>query len=412
MSYLSPSQLRSVTDSIFSQYDYLTDIKAKLENEVSKLRSSIEEQISMVVALKNDFVSLNTEGSFRKDDIASPPSSNSKEMQDQSESDQEGDVIETSNDINKPLIINLDAEIVDTSVITSTAFSPDGKVLAIGSKRTIRVYNINTDQFDFEYSISDETENNVHIRSIAWTRNGTVLLCGGEDHVLYAFDVKNKALLKSFKASEGEVYQVQSSKQGSFFAAVTGDGKLTAWNSADFSLMFRISRDSSSQMIAASLSISEDDKYIAVGYTDQHISLVDVKLQKTVFETPAHTKGVFAVKFLSGINMLASASLDNSIIVWDIVFNNDTVSLKERYTLNEHKDFVLSIDYDPKRMILLSGSKDTTARITSIEQGEMQYMIKGHTNAIISVSFNPHLDMFCTGSGDKSVKLWSYASEE
>jgi WD40 repeat protein len=62
--------------------------------------------------------------------------------------------------------------------------------------------------------------------------------------------------------------------------------------------------------------------------------------------------------------------------------------------------------------LILSGSKDLTARISSISSGQMLYTVKGHTNSIITVAYNSRRNMFCTGSGDRSVKIWSIIAED
>jgi WD40 repeat protein len=117
------------------------------------------------------------------------------------------------------------------------------------------------------------------------------------------------------------------------------------------------------------------------------------------------------VKFVSGKSQLVTASLDAAIKIWNIVTENDIPSLELATTLDGHSTFVLSLAIDPKGELLLSGSKDLTAAISSISMGKMLYRIKGHTNSVLTVAFSPSGQTFCTGSGDQSVRIWSIVPE-
>jgi WD40 repeat protein len=76
-------------------------------------------------------------------------------------------------------VISLLAEILDVSVICSTAFSPDGNWLVVSSDKTLRVYDIDKDDFLMQHSLNDSPQKSTnHIRSIAWTRDSLKLICG------------------------------------------------------------------------------------------------------------------------------------------------------------------------------------------------------------------------------------------
>ncbi|OHT00857.1 hypothetical protein TRFO_32375 [Tritrichomonas foetus] len=476
--------------------------------------------------------------------------------------------------IERSLNISLVAEILDVSVISSTGFSPDGKTLAIGSDRTLRVYDVARDDFLFQYTFQDGTDENTsnHLRSLAWAADGSRVFCGGEDHHVRVFSVPEGSLPASFEAGNGEVFQLQVSHDNSFLAAVTGDGTLSIWDMAtlknkqnlkrrkhsqnqvttstipnnsnscttvdnsqtnisnersnlkenelnetlrnaeeedlkdihesptqnnqnendnnnvnenkienesknenenksenetknenenknendntnqqlnqeqksenedgkdfeedeeedDFNLNENENenchenekednnnssdneedQENSGSGVATSLSISDDDKVIAVGYCDSYVGIWNLDNKSLSCHTQCHSSGVYSVKFYDKSTKLATSSLDYTVKLWSCL--NDYSELHLLKVLNGHTNFVLSLAINPNEKWLLSGSKDLTAKLTDVQIPEMVYSIKAHTNSVITVSFSNDGTMFCTGSGDKSVRIWSIQYE-
>lgn len=246
----------------------------------------------------------------------------------------------SADQIHDPVIISLFVEILDSSVICSTEFSPDGSCLAIGSDKMLRVYNIENNSFLMAKAINDSTDDNDesshnYVRSIIWTSDGKTVICGSEDSKIRSFDLSETSegkLTHCFKAGSGDVFQLQISKSEPFFAAVTSDGSLTIYslensikseNDSDYleyqkiAVLNRPCDDPSKTIAATSLSISYDSKLIAVGYTDTSVVIWDVETQQPILEQKCHSKDIYTLKFLPN-GRLATASLDTTIKIWDI----------------------------------------------------------------------------------------------
>jgi WD40 repeat protein len=304
---------------------------------------------------------------------------------------------------------------MDVSVICSTAFSPDGSSLAIGSDKTLRVYDVDRDDFLFQYQLEDgDSPHTNHIRSIAWTSDGRSLVTGGEDGRVRIFSLAQQILGNTIDVGSGEVFQVCVANRGDFFAAVSGDGFLSLYRLSNLTLIDRLARgtDSTATLVATSVAISSDDKLIAVGYGDYHVALWDPQVRRLVSLHCCHASGVYAVKFVPRQQRLVTGSLDATVKIWDIYWDSiKGPTLELRATLEGHSSYVLSLAIDPMGELLVSGSKDLTARVSSVSRGVMLYSIKAHSNSVITVAFSPLGDRFCTGSGDQSVKIWAVAHD-
>ena len=132
---------------------------------------------------------------------------------------------------------------------------------------------------------------------------------------------------------------------------------------------------------------------------------------KAIFE--AHTDVVHSVAFSSDSQMLASASEDNTIRLWD----TQTAALKT--LLIGHTQPVNGIAFSPDGQTLASVSPDTTIRLWNPRNGQLKTTLRVHTGftylGFLSVAFSPDSQTLATGGdyySDFTVRLWDLHNEE
>jgi U3 small nucleolar RNA-associated protein 13 len=118
-----------------------------------------------------------------------------------------------------------------------------------------------------------------------------------------------------------------------------------------------------------------------------------------------------------------TGSQDRTIKRWDIpgVQTSARKAPRALYTRAAHDKDINAIDVNHNAQLFASASQDRTVKIWSVEEGEVQGVLRGHRRGVWSVKFAPKdtpgivgengpaagKGLILTGSGDKTLKIWS-----
>ena len=117
-----------------------------------------------------------------------------------------------------------------------------------------------------------------------------------------------------------------------------------------------------------------------------------------------HSGQVLSIAFTSDSKLMASGSVDRTVVLWDPATGN------QLRTLKGHTGTVNSVAFSPDDKQLASGSADNSIKIWDIAGVREKQTLTGHTLFVSSVAFSPDGKMLASGSGDQSVKLWDVAT--
>ncbi|KAF7908239.1 uncharacterized protein EAF01_003994 [Botrytis porri] len=153
-----------------------------------------------------------------------------------------------------------------------------------------------------------------------------------------------------------------------------------------------------------SVAFSADSKLLASASRDHTIKIWDTAtgtLQQTL---EGHSNSVNSVAFSANSKLLASASCDRTIKIWDTA----TGTLQQ--TLEGHRGSVNSVAFSTNSKLLASASGDHTIKIWDTATSTLQQTLEGHSNSVNSVAFSANSKLLASASRDYTIKIWDTAT--
>ncbi|KAH7915632.1 WD40-repeat-containing domain protein [Hygrophoropsis aurantiaca] len=145
---------------------------------------------------------------------------------------------------------------------------------------------------------------------------------------------------------------------------------------------------------------SPSGAYVAVGCGNGLVTMWDTLTGQTVIDDDEqHDKPVKSLVFSHNSAILASASQDNYIQLWDVSQGH----FLRRLTL---EGTVLHFAFSSNNRLLVSGCEDTTIIIWNLESATLHRKLKGHSAAVNCVAVSDDNTLLASGSDDKTVRVW------
>lgn len=82
------------------------------------------------------------------------------------------------------------------------------------------------------------------------------------------------------------------------------------------------------------------------------------------------------------------------------------------HVLEGHSDEISRVTFNPKGTLILTASKDCTARVWDRSTGDCLQVLEGHDDEIFSCAFNYGGRTIITGSKDNSCRIWRVAEDQ
>ena len=257
--------------------------------------------------------------------------------------------------------------------------------------------------------IALKTEHKKAIQALAFSPQAKLIAVGSYAAV-QLLDGTTRQPVRTMEGVAGKVNALRFSADGSMLFAAAGDagigGIAYQWKTADGALV-RTYEGHKDALYA--LALSPDGQTLATGSYDQKIKLWNVADGKEIKLLSGHNGGVYGLSFRPDGKVLASASADRTVKLWDVATGKrlDTLSqpLKEQTT----------VAFAPDGKTLVAGGVDSRIRVWGVsekaEEGSNPLLLTrfAHEGAILNLTFSTDGQRLVSTAADRAVKVWKAA---
>ncbi|KAJ6110018.1 hypothetical protein N7486_002253 [Penicillium sp. IBT 16267x] len=278
--------------------------------------------------------------------------------------------------------------------VTSVTFN-DSKLLASGSyDQTIKVWDSSSGE-----CLQTLKSHKGFITSITFY-DSKLLASASGDRSIKIWDTSSGQCLQTLEGHSGSVTSV-TFNDSKLLASASDDQTIKVWDANSGYCLQTLEGHSGSVTSV----IFNDSKLLASASGDQDIKIWDASSGQCLQTLKGHSDYITSITFSHDSKLLASVSVDQSIIkIWD------TSSGQCLQTLEGHSNWVSSITFSHESKLLASASNDKTIKVRDANSGHCLQTLEGHSHRVSSVTFSYDSKLLASASDDQTVKVWDVGS--
>ncbi|KJK38531.1 hypothetical protein UK23_41110 [Lentzea aerocolonigenes] len=302
---------------------------------------------------------------------------------------------------------SLPAVAQQSTMVSSVAFSPDGRTLATASRNRISLWD------NADHSLRTIlTDAEVFINAVAFSPDGRTLATatqpypccpdGAAGNTLTLWDLGTGTPVRR-TGHTGQVLGLAFSPDGRQVATSSADGTVRLWNLATGAVDRTLTGHAA---VVNGVRFSPDGRLLATASHDQTVKLWDPATGSLLATLTGHTGWVRAVAFSQDGRLLATASHDQTVILWDVATRTRLV------TITDHTDADFTgVAFSPDGRTLAYTSGEASVVLWDVERRAITARLTGHTQRVHAVAFSPDGSVLATGSADQTQMFWDTSPE-
>lgn len=298
----------------------------------------------------------------------------------------------------KNAIPEINPKIAVKPEIASLAYRPDGKFLALGSHKEVRVVDPSTGKIEFALSGHAEV-----VRALAFSPDGRYLAAAGglpgRSGEVKIWDIDKRAELRSINGHTDCIYAVAFSPDGKSIATSSYDKLIKLW-SLEPSKEIRTLKDHIDAVYA--LAFTPDGARLLSGAADRTVKVWDVASGRRLYTLGQPLDGLNTIAVHPSGKMVAAGGLDKTIRVWSLGENSGTLL----NSLIAHEDAILKLVYSPDGKVLVSTAADRSIKVFKAEDLTEIKVFANQPDWVLSLGFAPDGRSFAAGRYDGSLAIF------
>jgi WD40 repeat protein len=223
--------------------------------------------------------------------------------------------------------------------------------------------------------------------SAAFSPDGKLVAVGSSDNLVRLWDVATGKLVNSPEGHLGDVRGIALSSDGRRLLSVGCDGTLRLWDTEAGRELHhtRLVAPSSPGYYfyrARPVALSPDDRILAVG-DGKEVTLRDAATGREVFRLTGHSESVESLAFAPDGGMVASASGDRTVRLWDVKTG------REVRRLIGNRDEVWAVVFAPDGKTIATGGADHALCLWEAASGRELRLVGWQEAPVKYLAFSP-----------------------
>jgi WD40 repeat protein len=273
--------------------------------------------------------------------------------------------------------------------VTGVAWRHDGKILASGSRdNSVVLWRVSNGE-----QLGRLMRHKYHITEIAWSPDGEMMASASVDYTVLLWDMKTGRVVRSL-AHKAQVYAVAWNPDGDVLATGSSDDVIRLWNTSDGSLLTTLRQEQNEEAETEQLEHGATRTSNIGGLLKSGSGGLRPAGSRQL------TYAVYSVAWSPDGQTLASGSTDGTVRFWRV---SDSSLL---HISRGHEGSIFHVDWSPDGQTLASGSTDGTVRFWRRTDGALLHTFYDYTATVSSVAWSPNGQLLASGSRDHKVRLW------
>ena len=296
---------------------------------------------------------------------------------------------------------------------TSVAFSPDGSLLAMATRKgEIFLLSLSSAQ-DSEEGIVFPPDAQAKlieghsdgVTCVVFSPDGKLLASSSHDHTIRLWDVsKRETIGEPLARHYAEVSAIAFHPGGALLASGSFDGTVIVWDVATGQPQGRpLVHDAKG---ITSVAFSSDGQMLASAARNKTMALWDASSQRQITQLSGYAGQVYEVAFSPKANLLASADSDGAVILW-----NPTRPSPLGSEATQHSNKITRVEFSPDGNIVATGALDCNIFLTDITKPKPLVTLS-HTHGITSFAFSPDGQILAVSTFSRLIELWNPTTAE
>jgi WD40 repeat protein/serine/threonine protein kinase len=304
--------------------------------------------------------------------------------------------------------------------VVGVAFSPDGLRLATaGEDAMVRIWDIGPRSGESGLLLQDLTGHEGPVFGVAFSPDGSRVASAGSDGTVQIWEpARGRDSVSVLRGHKGEVTSVAFHPDGARLASGGADRYVRIWDLSNDDERSSFHAKTTQRINA--LAFHPDGKRLAVGGHDRSVAIWDVARNQPLIDYPGHSGPVLYVGFSPGGNVLASASQDATIKLWNPdsepgmrTFRvepakaavGESASREDRWPAQSPR-WVGGVAFAPAgNELAAAGTEQAVAEWDAL--GDLKRLLRGGPGPMIAVAYRPDGLGLAAAGTDRTVRIWN-----